>query len=290
MTKQPVEKWPVTRRPATDRPTARVVLFFLRNLSGARFARIATRVASLLGRKMTYAYAQDTGLYSATDEAGTHYFGHSRRLWTVWDGLCQRGRVLGAQYLLDAVEFSDGDWIVDIGANTGDLSLHFLDRGVNVNAIAFEPSPQEFGALSANLEQNAAVISGKAHNLALWNEPNEGLTFYLKSAKADSSLLPVDNPTDKIQVPAERLDNVIERRPYKLLKLEAEGVEPEILEGASGVLDCFEYIAADVGFERGKEGGSTLPQVCNFLADHGFEIVGFNGRRYTVLFRRLETK
>ena len=51
----------------------------------------------------------------------------------------------------------------------------------------------------------------------------------------------------------------------KLLKLEAEGYEPEILLGANKILDKIEYIAIDGGYERGKNSEETLSSQLNFL-------------------------
>ena len=59
----------------------------------------------------------------------------------------------------------------------------------------------------------------------------------------------------------------------KLLKLEAEGAEPEILMGAENKLELIQYIAADLGFERGKKEESTYKQVTNFLLSRGFILV-----------------
>ena len=82
-----------------------------------------------------------------------------------------------------------------------------------------------------------------------------------------------------------RLDTLLESRPIKLLKLEAEGAEPEAIAGAEGLLGNIEYVSADLGFERGVGQTSTLGEVSNFLLTRGFEIVANGNRRLTVLYR-----
>lgn len=62
--------------------------------------------------------------------------------------------------------------------------------------------------------------------------------------------------------------------------------EPEILRGATGILNCFEYVAVDAGFERGRMQETTAPEVIQFLFAHGFELVDLNPKRVTFLFRR----
>ena len=83
-----------------------------------------------------------------------------------------------------------------------------------------------------------------------------------------------------------RLDQAVAHLPrIKLLKLEAEGYEPEVIAGASGILDRIEYVSADVGFERGTAMQSTLPDVTNYLLSRGFEIVANGRHRLVLLFR-----
>jgi len=72
-----------------------------------------------------------------------------------------------------------------------------------------------------------------------------------------------------------------------LLKLEAEGGEPEVLMGCIEILQNIDYISADLGFERGVSEENTFPEVINFLLYNGFNVVKAiapSGRN-TVLFK-----
>lgn len=281
-----IVRGPTTRRHIGPK-MAKWTLRVLKRLKGQTLAQWATRMAGLHGRKdLSFRYDEDDKLYiMEADEA--HAFAHPRRISMFFHGPFSRGRKLAYEYLLDQIPFEDGDWIIDVGANSGDLCLAFRAMGRQVNIEAFEPSPGEFLAMSRNLEASSAVLEHRAHQVALWNEASEGLTFYLKPGSADSSILPIENPSEVITVPALRLDDALkdDGRQFRLLKLEAEGVEPEILEGVEKVLSRVDYVAADVGFERGEDAASTLPEVTNFLLQRGFEIVGFEGARFTVLYR-----
>ena len=86
-------------------------------------------------------------------------------------------------------------------------------------------------------------------------------------------------------MPTRRLDGLLPDQPIKLLKLEAEGAEPEAIAGCAGLLGSIEYISADLGFERGVAETSTLGAVTNFLVPRGFEIVANGRKRLTVLYR-----
>jgi len=281
-----IKTGPSTRRYVGPRDTG-MSLQILELLQKETLAKWATRLGRIDPRGgITVSYDADRKLY-ITHDGEDHAIAHSRRLSKLFHGHHSRGRRLVYEYLLDRVAFEDGDWIIDVGANTGDLCLAFRALEKKVNIEAFEPAPGEYAALSANLATSSSVINFRAHQLALWNERSEGLTFYMKSGSADSSLLPIEDADDIVTVPSARLDDLFagDTRRFKLLKLEAEGVEPEILEGAESLLPRIDYIAADVGFERGSEQESTLPQVANFLVERGFEIVGFEYGRLTLLFR-----
>jgi FkbM family methyltransferase len=193
-------------------------------------------------------------------------------------GIEARARRLGEDYLLPLIDFADGDVVIDCGANVGDLKLYFRLLGVDVEYVGIEPGPGEFQVLERN------VAPSKAFNVGLWNEDGE-LTFYVSSGGADSSLIEPPSYDSVTTVPTRRLYSLVDFPRIKLLKLEAEGAEPEALEGSSGLFDRLEYITADLGCERGKDQLSTLPQVTNYLLGHGFELVEVNHRRVVALFR-----
>ena len=132
------------------------------------------------------------------------------------------------------------------------------------------------------------VAPSQTLNIGLWYSDGE-LDFFVASQRADSSF--IEPPTyDKIiKVPTKRLDSLLTNKKIKLLKLEAEGAEPEVLYGCEKILDRIEYISADVGFERGVEQTNTLAAVTNYLLSNGFELIDFKKEkgkeRLTALFR-----
>ncbi|MDG2030438.1 MAG: FkbM family methyltransferase [Phycisphaerales bacterium] len=192
-------------------------------------------------------------------------------------GIRRRSESIHKAYSLGLIDFRGGDVFLDCGANVGDLKIWFDLNGVEVDYIGFEPSPQEYACLSENVAPSAA------HNVGLWNAPGD-LEFYVSSQGADSSLIEPPDYDEKIVVPTRRLDSYI-TGPIKCLKLEAEGAEPEILEGAGEALKFVEYVAADLGFERGVAAESTLAPVTNYLLARGFELVHVTKSRLCALYR-----
>jgi hypothetical protein len=101
---------------------------------------------------------------------------------------------------------------------------------------------------------------------------------------------PLFNPpefTQLVDIPASTLSAQFPNERIRLLKLEAEGAEPEVLEGAISVLNSIDYVSADVGPERGIHEQETRDTVVNFLEAHGFELIKESkGHRKIVLLRR----
>ena len=168
------------------------------------------------------------------------------------------------------------DTFIDCGANVGDLKLWFDINKIKIDYIGFEPSPVEFNCLRENIH------TGKVYNIGLWNK-NTHKDFYVSSQGADSSLVRPVWFDEVVKVKVEQLERYISS-PVKCLKLEAEGGEPEILEGLGKKLEKIEFITADLGFERGIYSDSTLAPVTNYLLSRGFELVDVSHSRVCALF------
>ena len=194
-------------------------------------------------------------------------------------GFARRLGLLNKEYLLEEIEFQSGDTIVDCGANVGEFSLLFKTKSLQIEYIGFEPAPAEFKCATRN------VSNGQVHNIGLWNTDGE-LEFFLKSDSADSSLIEMKDWDFKVTVACRRLDAVVDVPRIKLMKIEAEGAEPEVLAGAKGLLDRTEWITVDAGPERGFDEKETLPEVVNFLTKRNFDLVRVSHDRIVALFKR----
>jgi FkbM family methyltransferase len=178
-------------------------------------------------------------------------------------GLEHRAIEIASSYGIDKISFSKDDVVIDCGANTGDLHL-YVSR-FDCEYIAFEPDPVAYKALNLNVPEYS-------YNFALSDKTGE-LDFFISSDNADSSLVQPSHFTSKQLVEVKRLDENILRNKIKLLKIEAEGHELEVLLGASNILDIVEFIAVDGSCEKGIEKESTLEEVINYLIPMGFDII-----------------
>lgn len=219
----------------------------------------------------------------AREQALDVHFCHPMRARRYSRGIGRMLDSLHGAYLLEQVKLRRGDWVLDCGANVGEVSLALLRREPTLNIIAVEPEAPEADCADLNLFQGKPMtVRG-----VLWNEETT-LKFYSASATADSSVIEPPSFSAVKEVPATTIDALLARRQsprLRLLKLEAEGAEPEILQGALGSLAKIDYIAADLGPERGVKQEETATPVINMLLGHGFDLVGMRFDRVVALFR-----
>ena len=184
------------------------------------------------------------------------------------------------QYSINQLEIKDNDLVIDCGANVGELYFSLLLNTQNIEYVAFEPDPAAFECLSLNINNK----SDNLYNFAL--SSNEGkMKFYLDTFGANSSIEHFGSE-EFITVETKTLDS-FNFENIKLIKLEAEGHEIEVLKGSVNTLKNTEYITVDYGPEKGKEGNMTLPEVTNFLFKENFIIENASSNRYTCLFKNL---
>jgi len=181
-------------------------------------------------------------------------------------------------YCLNSIEFKDGDKVVDCGSNVGELCLSFYFKNIDIEYIGIEPDKDTFNCLSKNTKD----LSSNLYNLGLSNISGES-TFYLDNEGGNSSLSDFGT-TVETKINVEPLDK-FEIKNIKLLKIDAEGFEPEVLDGSIKTLKEVEYISIDFGFERGKQQESTIVDVNKLLSSNGFELVDFSKYRLIGLYR-----
>ena len=199
-------------------------------------------------------------------------------------GVKKRLDQLASDYNLTLVGNLRNGLLIDCGANVGELGLWATENGMAY--IPFEPEPLE--AFCCDLNNRGT----RTRRYALWKESAE-LPFYSKPESADSSMIFMGNVDRTSTVQAVTLDSMLDfaylaQVPGTIvLKVEAEGAEPEVLEGARDTLAYVDYVSVDCGPERGTEKAHTFEEVANFLIDCGFRPSKLNARRVTVLFRRV---
>ena len=175
------------------------------------------------------------------------------------------------------------DVFIDIGANIGELSYYASTLGIK-KIIAVEPDPVVCEILKFNLRDTSAIICEKAVSL------QEGsVSFFSAPYTADSSLIEPTTNAKKVSVKSISLKSLLSELDIGLnvlLKIDAEGYEPEILQSGIGALEGIKYLSVDVSPERG--GTSTDNAVESILNKHHFYVNRIQGKIVTA--RRKELK
>ena len=251
-----------------------------------KFAYRISLYARLRHKPLHVSWNQETGTFEVRQ--GGHaaiHVSRPNRIKEKYLATTDRLDDIYRRYLIEDIRFIEGDVVIDVGANIGELSLVLLRR-FGIFPICCEPDPAELRSLRQNLK---GVPSAIVEN-PLWNEVVER-KFYLDNDRGDSSLFQQRDESREVQAVTETLDRLAETilvrqgsPRVRLLKLEAEGAEPEILEGGEKLLERVDFVAADLGPERGREKANTIPQCVNFLLQRHFRIVKADARKAVFLF------
>jgi len=180
-------------------------------------------------------------------------------------------------YLLNNIDFNDQDLVIDCGANVGELFLSIKSINPNIQYIGFEPDNQVFECLQLN-------TNSKSSNICLSNESGEK-NFFIDSLGANSSVYESEPGMDSMVVKVEKLENLYPDTKIKLLKIDAEGSELEVLEGSKNIFNNIDYISVDCGAEKGVNQDTTFIDVNNFLIKNNFSLIGINQNRLICLYR-----
>lgn len=180
-------------------------------------------------------------------------------------------------YLLNNIDFNDQDLVIDCGANVGELFLSIKSNSPNIQYIGFEPDEQVFECLQLN-------TNSKSSNICLSNESGEK-NFFIDSLGANSSVYESEPGMDSMVVKVEKLENLYPDTEIKLLKIDAEGSELEVLEGSKKIFNNIEYISVDCGAEKGVNQDTTFVDVNNYLISNNFSLIGINQNRLICLYR-----
>lgn len=134
----------------------------------------------------------------------------------------------------------DGDVVIDVGSYLGEFSTIVADRH-DCDVFAIEPDPRSIACLKYNSPDGVDVI-GKAVG-----DRDTDVVFQAANDPSESGVLQPDNgKSERYTVDMARLDTLVDAVGY--LKVEAEGYEPEVLEGMGALRP--KRVVVDVSAER----------------------------------------
>ncbi len=220
------------------------------------------------GGKRRKTARDEAGYCVQWDDGSRFYFAyknrHHRYVWP--DGADHIFAEMLDKYQDGPVHLRPGDIVIEAGANVGEFSCASARIANHVYAV--EPDPVPLACLIKNAKINKNItIESRALGAS-----SGTVQFYLSGEGADSSVFRPRTWTNIVEVEVITVPWLMKKYNIGMvgfLKVEAEGYEPEILQGCGDGLKRIRAVAVDCSPERNGE--SPFPQ-CEALLNHaGFK-------------------
>lgn len=170
-----------------------------------------------------------------------------------------------------------GDLFVDVGANIGSYSLLAAATGARV--VSFEPVPATFEALRDNININLNRIGSQvdARNQAVGASVGK-LTMIADQDTMNKAVGASYYRGQTIEVPQTTLDDALKQSGApKLIKIDVEGFETEVLRGAQAIMADEQVQAVVMELNgSGSQYGFDENQVHQQMLAFGFRSCGYD--------------
>ncbi|RZL47380.1 MAG: FkbM family methyltransferase, partial [Pedobacter sp.] len=126
------------------------------------------------------------------------------------------------------------DTFYDVGANVGSYTL-LASGACHAQTIAFEPVPTTYAILKENIDLNTLSYLVTLANKGVGSK-NDKLYFTTDEDTTNHIVLDTQNNQQTISVPITTLDSYYPKYKPTLIKIDVEGFETEVLNGANQTL------------------------------------------------------
>jgi FkbM family methyltransferase len=174
------------------------------------------------------------------------------------------------------------DVVLDVGANAGQYGEQLRGLGFRGRLVSLEPVAEAF----AELERRAAADDAWEAVRVAASDADGEITLNITGDSRSSSVLARNErfadkagwaPKESREVAARRLDGLVgqllrpDERAY--LKLDVQGYERHVLDGAGAALARFEAIELELSVTPLYDGQPSLTEMLPLLAERGFRPV-----------------
>lgn len=194
-------------------------------------------------------------------------------------------RATGAFYELDLLEalshldLTDGI-VVDVGAHIGNHTIYFASV-MGLRTVAIEPRPESFHLLQMNVAANGVTELVEAHQVALGASAGRASLVQRDPNNTGAFRTEVSQTGDVRVVPLDELISTGAR--VSLLKIDVEGAERSVLDGAASILTTFRPVVVAESHD-----GSAFRSMFRRLEPLGYQPVGVFGRSENWVFASSE--
>lgn len=182
--------------------------------------------------------------------------------------------------------------VFDVGAAVGDTAITFLKSFPQAQVYCFEPLKKSFNILSRRTKKY--TYRARLFNFGFFNESSEKNFNVSPHADGSSLLKPQGNLSKSWTEKAtfKKIDDFVKKEnidKIDLLKIDVEGVEKEVLEGARETLSRVQNVFIEISFNRKGKTNSDYIKVFQILNETGFYLVN-NYEHENFYFKKLNLK
>ncbi len=173
--------------------------------------------------------------------------------------------------------------VLDVGANFGQFAEEVIDSGYSGRVVSFEPLSFAYAELQKRADLNKNWI---IHERCALGSEETTTSINIAGNYASSSLLDMTSlHTDAAPhtanigvetVSVHKLDNILPVYANDddkiLLKIDTQGFELQVLEGASGILDKVDGILIEMSFVELYSGQILWKDLMNWIEQRGFNL------------------
>lgn len=161
---------------------------------------------------------------------------------------------------------------IDAGAHFGETNIIMRQIYPEARVISFEANLYCEDMLKANAPEYIICLLG--------NQNKENINFYLDSKDVSSTGCSIYkeksqhfNDAIVVELQMYKLDDIIpDEANIQFLKMDVQGAEIDILDGASRLLNKIKYVYAEVSFEECNEGAPLFDDLYNYMRSKGYKI------------------
>lgn len=176
----------------------------------------------------------------------------------------------------------DEDLFVDVGANVGSFTI-LASSAVGARSIAFEPVPGTFERLTENIHLNRLGERVMAENKGV-GARRGNIRFTNDSDTTNHALASDEQHVNTVDVEVTTLDDSLREESPALMKIDVEGYETPVLEGAQRALGNPSLHSVIMELNgSGERYGHDESKILELMLDFGFKTYSYDPLKRVLL-------
>jgi FkbM family methyltransferase len=168
--------------------------------------------------------------------------------------------------------------IIDVGANAGNWAGGVLDYYTPARLVCIEPDPRLAAGLRTRFagRANISVIDRAVGSAPGTAELQVMENPVFNSLRAPDAATQAQYPSsfrvrETVKVEIQTLDTLLADVPaIRLLKIDVQGFEREVIAGAGAVLQRTDFVLMEVNFQTHYQGEAGFGELLGMMSGHGF--------------------